>query len=87
MAESQLLMKLSAVVRTGATGAIAPVDFENGLIAPVDLRLYNVCSTYFLRFRGVQQGILHPSIEIPNDDSGRFCIKNIQNNYINERKR
>ena len=24
-----------AAVRTGATGAIAPVDFEKGLIAPV----------------------------------------------------
>ena len=27
---------LRAVVRTGATGAIAPVDFKKGLIAPVD---------------------------------------------------
>ena len=29
---------IRAVVRAGATGAIAPVDFEKGLIAPVDFR-------------------------------------------------
>ena len=29
----------SAVVRTVATGAIAPVNFEKGIFAPVDLRL------------------------------------------------
>ena len=29
----------SAVVRAVATGAIAPVDFDKGIFAPVDLRL------------------------------------------------
>ena len=33
------LFTCRGVVRTGATGAIAPVDFEKGLIAPVDLEM------------------------------------------------
>ena len=40
------LFTCRGVVRTGATGAIAPVDFEKGLIAPVDFE-DKVCAFAF----------------------------------------
>ena len=45
----------------GSMGAVAPIEFEKGQIAPID----------FHRKQGLK-GSLHPSIEIPKDQLGNL---------------
>ena len=54
-------------------GAIAPIDFEKGLTAPINFRwkqeskgILHPC----IEILNGLLGILHPSIEIPNDTPG-----------------
>ena len=53
--------------------AIAPIDFEKGLIAPIDFCWKQGLKDNFhqlVRIPFGLLGIMHPSIEIPNDAPG-----------------
>ena len=54
-------------------GAITPIDFENGLIAPIEFRWKQVLKGNLqpsIEICNTLTGILHPSIEIPNNALG-----------------
>ena len=51
-------------------GAIAPIDFEKDLIAPIEFRWKQELKDSLhpsIEICNALIGILHPSIEIPND--------------------
>ena len=51
-------------------GAIAPIDLKKGLIAPIEFRWKQELKGNLhlsIEIRNTLVGILHPSIEIPND--------------------
>ena len=56
-------------------GAIAPLDFEKGLIAPIEFCLNKGNLHQSIKIRNALLGILHPSIEITNDAPGNDCLK------------
>ena len=66
--------KYKGVIKVGSMGAIAPIDFEKGVLHPSTSWKLGLKGNLHpsIKFPNCWLGLLHPSIEIPYDSSYEY---------------